>query len=135
MDIQESLRQILARNESVTDKFYMALFEQHPEFRQYFTHVDMRSQGVLLTIALQLVAQYYLHAFPAVEAYLKILGREHACRGIGAELYPKFCKILLASLAQFHGHDWNERLAQQWEQALERATEKMLAGYADARRI
>src|SRR5262249_4512098 len=129
----ESLRLILARNESVTDPFYVAFFEQHPEVRQYFTQVDMRSQAVLLTIALQLVAQYYLHAFPAIEAYLKILGRERACRRVSPELYPKFSKVLLASLAQFHGPEWDDALAQQWKQALERATEKMLGGYADAR--
>jgi hemoglobin-like flavoprotein len=133
MDIKESLRRILERNQSVADLFYMVFLDQYPEVRQYFVHVDMRSQGVLLTVALQLVVQYYVHSFPAIEAYLKILGHEHDCRGVGPELYPKFCKVLLASLAQFHGHDWDEKLAEQWKQALERANEKMLAGYADSR--
>jgi hypothetical protein len=68
----------------------------------------MRSQGVLLTVALQLVVQYYVYSFPAIEAYLKILGREHGC--------PR-----------------NWQLAEQWKQALERTSEKMLAGYAKSR--
>jgi len=132
MDIQESLRRILARTESVADLFYMVFLDQYPAVRQYFVQVDMRSQAVLLTVALQLVVQYYLHSFPAIEAYLKILGREHACRGVGPELYPKFCQVLLDSLAQFHGQDWDDELAQQWQQALERASEKMLAGSPDS---
>jgi len=129
MDIQESLRQILDGKEYVADLFYTVFLDHYPEVRRHFVHVDMRRQAVLLTMALQLVVQYYLHSFPAIEAYLKILGQEHCRRGIGPELYPKFREALLATLSRSHGQDWNEKLAQEWKQALELASERMLAVY------
>ena len=132
MDIQESLRRILERNDSVADLFYMIFFDQYPEVRQYFVNVNMGCQAILLTMALQMGVQYYLHSFPAMEAYLKILGQEHYRRRIGADLYPKFRAALLATLDRFHGSDWGDKLAQQWTKALELASEKMLAGYPNS---
>jgi hemoglobin-like flavoprotein len=129
MDIQESLRQILAREELVADLFYVVFLDRYPEVRRHFVHVNMRRQAVLLTVALQFVVQYYLHSFPTVAAYLRILGEEHSCRGIEPELYPKFCQALLATLSRFHSREWNDELAQQWRQALDLAATKMLEGY------
>jgi hemoglobin-like flavoprotein len=132
MDIQESIRRILERNELVADLFYRVFLEQYPEVRQHFAQVDMQRQGVLLTVALQLVVQYYLHSFPAVEAYLQILGQEHSRRGIASELYPKWRAALLATLSRFHGQEWDEALSRQWNEALELASDKMLTAYAPA---
>jgi hemoglobin-like flavoprotein len=129
MDIQESLHQLLAREELVADLFYVVFLDRYPEVRRHFVHVNMRSQAVLLTMALQVVVQYYLHGFPAAEAYLRILGEEHSRRQIAPELYPKFCDALLATLGRFHSRDWNDPLAQQWRQALEHAVAKMLEAY------
>jgi hemoglobin-like flavoprotein len=133
MDIQESLHQILDREELVADLFYIVFLERYPEVRRHFAGVNMRRQGVLLTMALQVVVQYYLHGFPAAEAYLKILGEEHSRREIAPELYPKFCDALLATLGRFHSRDWKDPLAQEWQQALERAVGKMLETYPKAK--
>jgi len=132
MDIQESLHRILEREQLVADLFYIVFLEQHPEVRRHFVRVNMQRQAVLLTMALQVVVQYYLHGFPTAEAYLKILGEEHSGRGIGPELYPKFCDALLASLSRFHSRDWNDQLAQQWRQAVELAATRMLEAYPKA---
>jgi hemoglobin-like flavoprotein len=129
MDIRESLGQILAREELVADLFYVVFLDQYPEVRRHFVHVNMRRQAVLLTMALQVVVQYYLHGFPAAEAYLKIQGEEHSRRGIEPELYPKFCQALLATLSRFHSREWNDKLAEQWRQALELAATKMVEAY------
>ena len=133
MDIQESLHQILDREELVADLFYIVFLERYPEVRRHFAGVNMQRQGVLLTMALQVVVQYYLHGFPAAEAYLKILGEEHSRREIAPELYPKFCDALLATLGRFHSRDWKDPLAQEWQQALERAVGKMLETYPKAK--
>jgi hemoglobin-like flavoprotein len=135
MDIQESLRQILAREDLVADLFYVVFLDRYPEVRRHFVYVNMRRQAVLLTMALQMVVQYYLHGFPAAEAYLKILGEEHSRRDIAPELYPKFCDALLATFSRFHSRDWNDSLARQWQQALERATAKILEAYPMAKEI
>ena len=57
MDIQESLRQILTREELVADLFYVVFLERYPEVRRHFIGVNMRRQSVLLTMALQVVVQ------------------------------------------------------------------------------
>ena len=129
MDIQESIRRILEQEGHVADLFYHVFLEQYPEVRQHFAAVDMRRQAVLLTVALQLVVQYYQHSFPAVEAYLRILGREHNQQGIARELYPKWREALLATLCRFHDQEWDESLSRQWNEALQLATAKMLAEY------
>ena len=133
MDIQESLHQILSREKLVADLFYIVFLERYPEVRRHFVGVNMRRQSVLLTMALQVVVQYYLHGFPAAEAYLKVLGEEHSRREIAPELYPKFCNALLATLGRFHSRDWKDPLAQEWQQALERAVTKMLETYTKAK--
>jgi hemoglobin-like flavoprotein len=132
MDIQESLHRVLGQEQLVADLFYIVFLEQHPEVRRHFVNVNMQRQAVLLTMALQVVVQYYLHGFPTAKAYLKILGEEHSGRGIGPELYPKFCDALLATLSRFHSRDWHDKLAQQWRQALELAAAKMLEAYPKA---
>jgi hemoglobin-like flavoprotein len=132
MDIQESLQRILKSTDRVADLFYQVFFERYPEVSQHFAGVDLQRQAVLLTMALELVVQYSLHSFPTIEAYLKILGQEHHRRGISPDLYPKFREALLATLGRFHGRDWDEQLARQWQEALELASDKMLAGYGNA---
>ena len=126
MDIEESLHQILEREKLVADLFYVVFLEKYPEVRRHFINVNLRRQAVLLTMALQVVVQYYLKGFPTAEAYLKILGEEHNRRGIEPELYPKFCTALLETLSRFHFHDWSEDLAQQWEEALKLAATEMV---------
>lgn len=133
MDVQESLRQILESREGFCDRFYVAFFHWHPEVWEYFAHVNLQRQAVLLTVALQMVVQYHLHSFPAIEAYFTVLGQEHCRRGIGPELYPKFREVMLRTLSRFHGRDWDEQLAQQWTAALELASEKILAAYTTER--
>jgi hemoglobin-like flavoprotein len=129
MDIQESLRRILEKDELVADLFYIVFLDRHAEVRRHFINVDMRRQALLLTMALQVVVQYYLHGFPTMAGYLKILGEEHSRRGIEPELYPKFCDALLGTLSRFHSRDWNDKLAQQWQQALDLAVAKMVEAY------
>ena len=132
MDIEESLHQILQREKLLADLFYVVFLEKYPEVRKHFINTNMQRQAVLLTMALQVVVQYYLKGFPTVEAYLKILGEEHFRRGIEPESYPKFCDALLATLGRFHFHDWTDPLAQQWKEALELAATEMVEAYPKA---
>jgi hemoglobin-like flavoprotein len=130
MDIQESLRRILERKQPVIDSFYEIFLDQYPEVRQFFARVNMKRQAVLLTMAVQLIVQYYKYSFPVMEAYLKVLGEKHRGWRIGSEHYPKFCEAMLEALGRFHGHEWDEQLAQQWREALALATATILEGYA-----
>ena len=131
MDIQESLHHILEQKESVADLFYVVFLERYPEVRRHFDQVNLKHQAVLLTMALMVMAQHYSHAYPATEMYLKYLGTRHQARDIPPDSYPKFRDALLATLAQFHGKDWDGRLEGQWCAAIDRASQTMFAGYRE----
>jgi hemoglobin-like flavoprotein len=132
MDIQQSLARILEGKEPLADLFYMHFFEEYPEVKPFFARVNMKRQAVLLTVALQLSVQYYEHAFPAIAKYLQILGEKHQDWGIPREHYPKFRAAMLATLGRFHGKDWSAGLAQDWKDAIDLASAKMLEGYRPA---
>jgi hemoglobin-like flavoprotein len=76
--------------------------------------------------------QYYVKSFPAIAMYLKILGEKHREWGIPREHFPKFRAAMLATLDRFHGEDWSAELAQQWKDAIDLASHKMLEGYVPA---
>jgi hemoglobin-like flavoprotein len=131
MDIQESLQQILADSQApLAGRFYERFFEQHAEMRQFFEGVNLRFQGVMLTMALQLVVQHDREPKPAISEYLKLLGHKHAARSIPTDAYPKFRQSLLSALADFHDGRWDDALQQQWQRALDAAIEIMLEGHA-----
>jgi hemoglobin-like flavoprotein len=132
MDIRESLKRILQRKQPVIASFYEVFFDEYPEVRPFFAGVNMKRQAVLLTMAIQLIVQYYSYSFPVMEGYLKILGEKHRDRGIGKEHFPKFALAMLETLRRFHGPEWDEQLAQQWHEALELASATMLEAYADS---
>jgi hemoglobin-like flavoprotein len=129
MDIQESVHEILQRKESFADVFYLVFLEDYPDVRQHFTHVNFKHQSALLTMALLVIERHYEHAYPATEMYLNYLGCKHDERGIPPQQYPMFRAALLNTLERFHGKSWNDHLATQWRQAIDRAIEAMIKGY------
>ena len=131
MEIHESIQKILGHQEIVADLFYQTFLGRHPEIRPYFEGVDMKRQAVLLTMTLMLIEHHFLHGYPATEKYLKLLGRQHhERRKIPAEAFVPFRVCMLDTLSQFHGAEWSDDLAAQWHQAIDRAAQTMLEGYA-----
>jgi hemoglobin-like flavoprotein len=127
MDIQGSVRQILERGQVMADLFYANLLDHHPQVRAYLADVNLQRLAVLLTMALKLVEQHYVHRYPAVRSYLKVLGQRHRDRfGIPAEMFPPFGDCLLLSLQQFHGSEWDQGLEDQWRAAIDEAVALML---------
>jgi len=127
MDIQGSVGKILQRGEVVADLFYTTLLDGHPQVRAYFAGVDLQRQAVLLTMALKLVEQYYVHHYPAMQSYLKFLGRRHRERlKIPAEMFAPFRDSLLVTIGEFHGSDSDQGLEDQWREAIDEAIAVML---------
>ena len=130
MEIHESIQEVFRKDRRLADLFYGLFFDRHPEARPFFDGVDLGRQAVLLTMALMLVEHHYLNHNRVTEDYLRILGyQHHVRRGIPADLYPPFYECLLVALEQFHGSDWEPRLAGQWREALEMTSRIMLEGY------
>jgi hemoglobin-like flavoprotein len=131
MQIEESLNRILSERKLITERFYAEkLFKLCPEFIPYFCDTNMKVQAMMLMMSLHWVACYVSGSYPAVvDQYLRDLGTRHRKQGVPQEFFPKFCEMLVATIAEFHGDAWNEELAEQWRVALARATHTMMEGY------
>jgi hemoglobin-like flavoprotein len=129
MNIHESVHHILQQEGTFADLFYLVFLEQFPDVRKHFEKVNMKHQGVLLTMALTVMERHYSGDYAATRMYLQYLGTKHHDRGIPAESFPKFQEALLATLHRFHSTDWQPPLAEQWRTAIERAIATMLEGY------
>jgi hemoglobin-like flavoprotein len=130
VDIHESIHRILESSGGFAEPFfYGSFFDRSPEVKAHFRGVDMKQQGMLLTMALLVVERHYMSSYPTTTMYLKYLGTKHHGRGIKPELFPNFRDALLLALEQFHGSDWDAALAHQWREAMDRAAAVMLEGY------
>jgi hypothetical protein len=57
------------------------------------------------------------------------LGETHRERGIPKDLYEQWRDAMLETLYQFHGDQWDLKLATQWHEAIEGAIKVMFQGY------
>lgn len=132
MDIRASLGLILSTNHPrFSDCFYQTFFGQYPDVKKRFDGVDLKRQGVLLMIAVQVMVEHHLHRHLVMKNYLKLLGHRHRLHEIPVSDYPKFDASLLTALKTFHAELWNENLAAQWAAASTEAIQLMVEGHAD----
>lgn len=129
MDIADSVQALLNSSESVVAGFYKRFLAKHPDLRHHFESRDMVIQASIVTMALVSVEAWYTSRFPATEHYLKVLGHRHFHNGIRPQDFPKFRDVLLETLQDFHGEDWDDALRQHWHDAIDGAVEVMLEGY------
>jgi len=131
-DIESSLTRVLACTKPhFAEVFYKALFQRYPRFTHMFRHTNMQTQRAMLPVALQMLVNWYRHPTPAGEDYLRSLGRKHQSLGIQAEDFEDFGEVLIEQLAEFHGSDWTQGLADQWRTAYAAATRLMFEGLTD----
>jgi hemoglobin-like flavoprotein len=131
MNRAESLHLLLAREQVVTDLFYIKYLGRYPELAAHFEGVDMDYQAVLLRMALSVIHQYQEHHYPAAEQYLLVLGRKHARRSIPQDLYSEWRDCMLDTLEQVLGDNWSDDLEAEWTEAIDTAIEVIQRGYAD----
>lgn len=132
MNIRNSLELILASaHPRFSDRFYENFFRQFPEVKAYFEGVDLRRQGILLTMSVQIIIDHHLRPHLAMKNYLRVLGNRHHRLDIRVSDYPKFQSALLTSLRDFHGEQWDEALAEEWRAAYEKALPYLIEGHRD----
>ena len=132
MNIRDSLQLILASTSPrFSERFYENLLSHHPELEARFAGVDLKRQGVLLAMALQVIVEHQLRPHLAMKNYLKLLGNRHHLLGIPPSDYKKFEISLLTTLGDFHDKQWSPQIANEWRTAFEQATELMCEGHAD----
>ncbi len=128
MNLQESIDRILANESVALEGFYDRLFQKHPEYRALFEGKSLSAQTAMLTMALVAVKQAP-ELRPAASLYLRALGVKHKKANVPTEAYQNFVGVLLEQIGEFHGPDWNHALAEQWRDALLRASGLMFQGY------
>ncbi len=129
MTIEESLKRIMDSSENFGRAFYDEFFLRYPKIFVYFDGVDMTRQELVLTMALNTIVNHYANPGVAIEHYLKHLGTMHHRWEIPPELYPKWCDTMMKVLEKFLQEDWDESLAGQWREALEKASQTLIRGY------
>ncbi len=130
MHISDSVHELLTSKQRVVERFYEKFLSQHPELSHHFQTRDLKMQASIVAMALVNVEGYYTNRFPTVEHYLRVLGHRHYHNGIRNEDFPKFRDVMLETLAEFHGDDWNEQLYSDWKQAIDLSVSVMLEGYS-----
>jgi hemoglobin-like flavoprotein len=131
MPLAASLDRILQSQALLGERFYARFFAAVPAARKYFEAIDMRRQALVLTMALTVIQQHYDHDYPATRDFLHYLGSKHHNRRIPIELYNEWRQVMLDTLAEFHGDDWQTDLASQWGLAIDEAVDAMMAGYSN----
>lgn len=129
MNIAESVEKLLSAEAVIVCSFYHIFFRNHPEVQHHFEGVDIEHQALLLTNALNVVELHHRRQFPALKKYLKKLGHQHQEMSIKPGEYSKFRSSLLEMLGEFHGDDWDDKLAAEWSIAIDEAIELMLGAY------
>ena len=129
MTLTESVSQILSQTGALTPRFYERFFSQVPAAKPFFEATNMGHQAAVLRMSLQMIEQFFTHGYEAIGEYLRVIGVKHRERGIPTELYSEWRDTLLDTLAEFHGHEWDESLAEEWTRALNQSIDRMIEGY------
>ena len=129
MDISESIDAILQTNDIVSGQFYHRFFEECPHLAEFFKGKNMSHQATMLTSAMVLVEMYHRTDAVGLSPYLQLLGKRHDEMGIRPEHFDEWAQSMLGTLKEFHGDDWNDQLASQWQDAIQKAVTTMLDGY------
>jgi hemoglobin-like flavoprotein len=129
MLISDSLDRILKERTLLTKPFYDRLFKECPQFILFFSSSNFAVQPLMLMVALQAIVSYFHGNYPPIGEYLRYLGTRHRRLSVSREDLSQFCDVLIATVQDFHGDDWDENLANDWRKALAMARERMLEGY------
>ncbi len=111
--------------------FYETLFENHPELKPMFEHVNKEDQRRKLIQSLTVIIKS-LDQPEVMTPFLKILGVRHLDYQVSSVHYPLVQESLLIALEKIAGDAWNEELYDAWSQALEAVSAIMIEGASEA---
>jgi len=129
--LSKSISDILDSDLRFGRAFYETFFKRHPQVEKYFHGVDMQRQAAILTMTLLVIENYRGAQRPAMATYLRDLGAKHKEWAIPVESYECFRDALLETLEVFHGEDWHDHLALQWDTAIDHTIRAMAKGYEE----
>jgi methyl-accepting chemotaxis protein len=127
--LETSFDLVAPRGEDLMDIFYARLFEAAPGAQPLFAHVDLKKQKAMLLGALVLLRKS-LRDLDSIAPKLRDMGARHVAYGARPEHYPIVGAVLIASMAEVAGPQWQPEHAQAWAEAYGVVQALMLEGAA-----
>jgi len=128
--LETSFDLVAPRGDELMDVFYARLFTTAPAVQPLFARADMRRQKAMLLRALVLLRQS-LRDLDAIVPTLRGLGARHAAYGAEPSHYPVVGAVLIASMAQIAGPEWQPEHEDAWAEAYSIVAGEMLIGAAE----
>ena len=129
--LETSFDIVAPRGDELMDVFYARLFVAAPAVRPLFAGTDLRRQKAMLLSALVLVRKS-LRDLPAIVPTLHTLGARHVAYGAEASHYPVVGAVLIASMAEIAGPEWQPEYEDAWAESYSIVAGAMLDGAAAA---
>jgi hemoglobin-like flavoprotein len=127
--LEASFDLIAPRGRELVDRFYVRLFETAPTTRRIFAHVNMKTQKDSLLATLIAVRQS-VRNIGSMASDLEQLGARHVGYGATPEHYPIVASVLVDTMAEIGGAQWQPAYSAAWSEALHMLAEVMLRGAA-----
>lgn len=119
---------ILPQRKVVCRAFYQRLFQRYPELQPLFKG-DIAEQADLFVTMINTVISALEHP-GRVRPLIETLGARHADYGVEPADYAKFEEVLLATLDEALGDEFNAEDREGWREVFEQLMATMLAGAA-----
>ncbi len=111
--VQSTLEQVMPRADDFARSFYARLFDQNPDIRPLFDHVDMNIQRSMLMNMLAVTVRGLDHIQDLVPA-IQDLGRRHVHYGAQIRHYRAIGQALLWALEAFFGDTFTPEIYLAW---------------------
>lgn len=126
--IRQSWSLILPQRKAVCRDFYERLFVRYPELRPLFKG-EIGEQADLFVTMINTVISALEHP-ERVRPLIETLGARHAQYGVHPEDYAKFEQVLLETLREALGEEFDAEVEAAWCQVFEALSQTMQAGAA-----
>lgn len=125
--LEDSFARLAPHAADFAARFYARLFERYPSVKPLFAHTSMRRQQQHLVAALTLVIDN-LRSPEKAEPHLRALGERHAGYGAFPSHYPAVTGVLVDTIRDVLGADWNEEVEAAWHDGLDAVAGAMMQG-------
>jgi hemoglobin-like flavoprotein len=114
--LRDTLELTLARDDSFPTKFYLRLFEAHPEAKPLFHRSTPGAQNKMFAQKLTALVDH-LDEPAWLGRELSTLAANHVSYGVTPQMYPWVGEALIATLAEACGDAWTPEAEQAWKDA------------------
>ncbi|MEZ5419186.1 MAG: protein kinase [Vicinamibacterales bacterium] len=125
--LEDSFAKLTPRAADLAARFYARLFERYPSVKPLFAHTSMRRQQQHLVAALTLVIDN-LRSPEQSEPHLRALGERHGGYGAFPSHYPAVTGVLVDTIREMLGTDWNDEIESAWHDGLDAVAAAMMQG-------